>query len=177
MFWLGFVKTFEGWTLAERGRYDEAVETIREGIRELEERNTSMFRPESLALLAEAYAGCGRRVEGLETLDEALAISERTSEYWITPELHRLKGELLARGGEAESVAAQACFESGLQAARDANGKGFELRAATSLARFLSSRGESAQARELLAPVYRSFREGFETEDLVEASALLEALE
>jgi hypothetical protein len=114
--------------------------------------------------------------EMLSRLDEALAHSERTGERWLEAELHRRKGEalrILAPGRPAE---AEACFAHALALARRREARFWELRAATSLARFHRDRGRSGDARDLLAPVYDWFTEGFDTPDLIETKALLDTL-
>jgi predicted ATPase len=91
------------------------------------------------------------------------------------PEVHRLKGELLQHDhGAAEEAAS--CFRQAIDAARGQQSKPLELRAATSLARLWRDQGKIAEARDLLAPVYGWFTEGFETSDLKGAEALLDEL-
>ncbi len=106
--------------IAEQGCYQLAIDTIQEGL-EAFEKKASMFKPHCYALLAQAYAGCDRTDESLRVLDDALAIVDSTAEHWITPELHRLKGEVLLQGGRAPDVttAAESCFERSLALARE----------------------------------------------------------
>jgi len=114
--------------------------------------------------------------EGLTALDEALAVVESTGERYWEVELHRLKGTLLlARSAEPQAVA-EACFRQALELARRQHAKSLELRAALVLSRLWQQQGKRAAARELLAPVYGWFTEGFDTADLQEAKALLEQL-
>lgn len=97
-----------------------------------------------------------------------------SGERWWQAELHRLKGRLLgARGQHDES---EACFRCAIEVSRGQSAKALELRAATSLARFWSDRAKNAEARDLLAPIYGWFTEGFGTPDLKEAKILLDAL-
>ena len=91
-------------------------------------------------------------------------------------ELHRLRGELLGRLPSPDWTEVEACFHTALAIAREQGTRGFELRAAVSLGRLLSDRGRHAEARDLLAPVYGWFTEGFGTPDLKDAKALLDAL-
>ena len=107
-------------------------------------------------------------------MDEALQIVERTGERWFVAELHRHKGELLLRQGKSE--AAEELYRKALSIAAEQEAKLWELRAAASLARLRSDQGRRAEARELLAPVYGWFTEGFDTADLKEAKALLDQL-
>jgi predicted ATPase len=87
-------------------------------------------------------------------------------------ELRRLQGELILLLGEPEG-GAEAAFAESLAVARQREAKSAELRAAVSLARLWRDRGKRAEARNLLAPVYGWFTEGFDTPDLKEARALL----
>ena len=116
----------------------------------------------------------GKIEEALALLDEALKIVERTGERWFAAELNRHKGELLLRQGHTE--AAEELFRNALSIAEEQEAKIWELRAAASLARLHRDQGRRAEARDLLAPVYDWFTEGFDTPDLKEAKALLDEL-
>jgi len=107
-------------------------------------------------------------------LDEALKIVERTGERFFAAELNRHKGQLLLRQGHTE--AAEELYREALSIAREQEAKLWELRAAVSLARLRSDQDRRAKARDLLAPVYGWFTEGFDTADLKEAKALLDEL-
>jgi len=178
VFWVGFIKAFEGWILAEKGRHQEAIATTREGLASFDQTGTAMFKPHSYALLAQAYADCQRIDESLRSLDDALAIANSTSEHWITAELYRLKGEILLQtsGGSNVTEAAESWFQKSLPLSRERTAKSWELRAATSLARLWRDWDRSAQARALLEPVYEWFTEGHDSADLKDAQALLDAL-
>ena len=134
------------------------------------------FRPYGLALLAEAYAQVGRCEEGLTLLAEALALTNDREERRWEAELYRLKGELLLVHSAAHHAEAETCFRQALDVARHQQAKSWELRAAMSLARLWQQQGKHTEARELLAPIYSWFTEGFDTADLQEAKALLEEL-
>jgi predicted ATPase len=101
---------------------------------------------------------------------------EATRERWYEPELHRIAGTIALKQAEPDAAAAQKHFERALTVARQQQAKCWELRAAMSLARLWRSQAKPQQARELLAPVYGWFTEGFDTRDLKEAKALLEEL-
>ena len=127
----------------------------------------------------------GQAEEGLRVVDEALALVERTEERFYEAELYRLKGELLlmqenqklkGKGQKAKIEDVEECFQQAINTARRQEAKSWELRAATSLARLWQQQGKTAEARDLLAPVYDWFTEGFDTADLKEAKALLEKL-
>jgi predicted ATPase len=99
-----------------------------------------------------------------------------TKESWCEAEVHRIAGEIALKSPEPDAAKAEAHFERALGVARQQQAKSWELRAAVSLARLWRSQGKPQRARELLAPVYGWFTEGFETRDLKEAKALLDAL-
>ena len=101
---------------------------------------------------------------------------ETTNERWYEPEINRIKGEIALKLPQLGSVQAGAYFERALTVARTQQAKSWELRAAMSMARLWRDQGKPQQARDLLAPVYGWFTEGFNTSDLKEAKALLDTL-
>ena len=110
-------------------------------------------------------------------LVEALTFADKTGERFYEPELHRLKGELLLQQSSNHQAEAETCFHHALDVAHNQQEKSLELRAATSLARLWQSQGKHNEARQLLGEVYAWFTEGFDTADLQDAKALLEALQ
>jgi len=148
---------------------------MRQGLAALEETNTDLVRPQFLALLAEALGKTGRANEGLRLMEQALELVHRKGERYYHAELYRLKGELLLVQSGDVSAAAD-CFRQAIEVAQEQKAKSWELRAAMSLARLHVRHNEEKQALDLLAPVYDSFSEGFDTLDLREAKALLRAL-
>ena len=124
--------------------------------------------------MANANADFGKPGEALELLEDALESAEVSGEHWCQAELHLTRGRLLVvRGQHDES---ETCFRRAIEVSCRQRAKLLELRAATSLARLWSDRGRNAEARDLLAPIYGWFTEGFETLDLKEAKLLLDAL-
>jgi predicted ATPase len=101
---------------------------------------------------------------------------ETTKERWWEAEINRVAGEIALKSPQPDAAKAEASFERALSVARQQQAKSWELRAAMSLARLWQSQGKVQQARDLLAPVYGWFTEGFDTRDLKEAKALLEEL-
>ena len=130
--------------------------------------------PHYIALLARACEIAGQIEEAVSLLDDALQIVEKTGERWFAAELNRHKGQLLLRQGHSE--AAEELYRKALSIAEEQEAKLWELRAAASLARLRRDQGRHAEARDLLAPVYGWFTEGFDTPDLKEAKALLDEL-
>ncbi len=132
--------------------------------------------PYTLAILAEAYGRAGQPEMGLDTVAEALSLADAVGARYWDAELHRLQGELLlARSAEYHSEA-EDCLRRATAIARSQNAKSFELRSATSLARLRRDQRKFAEARELLAPIFGWFTEGFNTSGLKNAKALLDEL-
>ena len=130
--------------------------------------------PHFVALLASACEIAGQVEEALTLLDDALQIVERTRERWFLAELNRQKSQLLLRQEHTE--AAEELYRKALGIAEEQEAKLWELRAAASLARLSRDQGRRVEARDLLAPIYGWFTEGFDTPDLKEAKALLDEL-
>jgi predicted ATPase len=135
-----------------------------------------LSRGSMLIRLGEVAGHVGQVEEGQRLLAEALKAMEETSQGNMLIEAYRLQGELLLRQTVPDAPQAEACFQQALAIARRQQAKSWELRAATSLARLWQRQGQRAAARELLAPIYGWFTEGFDTADLQEAQALLEML-
>jgi predicted ATPase len=165
-----------GWALAEQGQGEAGITQMHQGIAAFQTIGTEAGRLRYLALLAEACGKGGQAEEGLSLLAEALAGVEKTGARDYEAELHRLRGELLLRLAVPDAPQAEACFQHALAVARLQQAKSWELRAAMSLGRLWQQQGKRTEARELLAPIYSWFTEGFDTPDLQEAKALLEAL-
>jgi class 3 adenylate cyclase/tetratricopeptide (TPR) repeat protein len=169
----GFGLILQGWSLAQQGHDEGAVESIRKGI---EVAGYLSYRPIHLGLLAEALALTGEVEEGLAVLAEALAVAEASGARGNNAELHRLRGDLLGRLLSPDWTEVETAYRRALAVAREQGTRGFELRAAVSLARLLTEQARRAEASDLLAPIYGWFTEGFETPDLKKAKALLDAL-
>jgi predicted ATPase len=165
-----------GWALAEQGQSDAGMVQMREGMAACRTTGAEADRAYFLALLAEAYGREGQYDEGLAMLEEALALTDQYEERYWEAEIHRLKGALLLARSAENQVEAEACFHAALAVARHQQAKSLELRAAMSLARLWQQQGKRDAARELLAPIYGWFTEGFDTADLQEAKVLLEEL-
>jgi predicted ATPase len=174
LFWTDWSKIMYGWTLAEPGQSERAVIEIRQGLEDWRAQGAELGRTYFLTLLAEAFACAGRLEEGLIALAESQEFAEATAERFWQAEIHRLQGELLLAFDPNKAQDAAACFHQALEVARRQQARSLELRAAMSLGRLWHHQGKTAAARELLAPVYGTFTEGFQTHDLQAARALLE---
>ena len=168
--------TLRGWALVQQGCGEEGIDAIRRGIDADRGTGANIEDSHWLALLAEACSKTGNAAEGLRVVAEALAHVARTGIPYYEAEVHRLDGELRLLCEPTAAPAAEVCFQLALGIARRQQAKSWELRASISLARLWRDQGKVQQARELLAPVYGWFTEGFDTRDLKEAKALLEEL-
>jgi predicted ATPase len=136
----------------------------------------ALARPLCLILLAEATGHAGQVDEGLRLLIEALRVLEESGRGDLLAEVYRLYGEFLLCQAAPDAAQAEACFQQALSKARHQQAKSWELRAAMSLSRLWQHQGKGDEARELLAPIYGWFTEGFDTADLRDARVLLEKL-
>jgi predicted ATPase len=127
--------------------------------------------------LAEAYAELGQFDDAWHSISEANAVVRTTKETWCEAEISRIAGRMALRSPQPDTAKAEAYFERALAVARQQRAKSWELRAAMSMARLWRDQGKRDEARELLAPVYGWFTEGFDTRDLKEAKALLDELQ
>jgi predicted ATPase len=126
--------------------------------------------------LAEAYAELGQFDDAWRCIGEALTAIDSTKERWFEAEVNRVAGEIALLSPERDAAKAKTYFERALSVAREQQAKSWELRAAMSMARLWRDQGKRDEARDLLAPVYGWFTEGFDTRDLKEAKALLDEL-
>ena len=204
--WEAMSTSLHGWALAEQGHIAEGVTQTREGITALRATGAGLGLPYFLALEAEVYLRAGQPEEGLPVLDEALTLSDATQERIYEAELYRLKGELILQQFKVQGstfkvenpqsafhnpqLEAEECFLKAIEIARKQQAKSLELRATMSLVRLRQQQaleqgaGRSEQgappalddAHRMLSEIYNWFTEGFDTKDLQEAKALLEAL-
>jgi class 3 adenylate cyclase/predicted ATPase len=171
--WRGISRVLRGWAMQRLGRREGAVAEILGGIDGWRESGARALVPHLTFLLADALMQEGRRDEALAATDEALHIVDETGERVSEAELHRLRGSQLAERDEAASVAA---LRTALDVAEAQGARGWELRAATSLAQALKRQGMGERARELLVPRLNYFTQGLDTADLVEARATLDGI-
>jgi tetratricopeptide (TPR) repeat protein len=170
-FWSAFGSRFQRVVVLKNGDLATGSRLLQTGRDEIADPDVSFRFSTGLSELAEALAHSGRIAEALRLVDQGIELSESD---WLTPELLRLKGELLLAQGT--SGAAEDLFGRALDGARRQETLSWELRAATSLARLLRNEGRSSDAAAVLQPVYCRFTEGFDTADLKSAKVLLDAI-
>ena len=174
--WKSWGMMNQGCALARTGQVEEAIEATRTGISAWRSTGATTWLPPYLSYLAKAYADLGRLEEARRTITEAMTVIEATKERWCEAEVHRTAGEIALMSPQPNLAQAEPFFEQALTIARQQQAKSWELRAAMSMARLWHDQGKPQQAREILAPIYGWFTEGFDTLDLKEAKALLDNL-
>jgi predicted ATPase/class 3 adenylate cyclase len=172
--WKGFGTMNLGCVLALTGKGAAAVQTITSGISAWRSTGATLYMPRWLSHLARAHAEIGQHDDAWRCIDEALTAMETTKERLWEADVHRIAGEIAVKSPQPELAKAEAYFERALAVAREQQAKSWELRAAMSMARLWRDHGKRDAARDLLAPVYGWFTEGFDTLDLKEAKALLD---
>jgi class 3 adenylate cyclase/predicted ATPase len=171
-----FGELLHGCIFAATDQSDQAIPLIASGISAMAATHMTLYAPLGYTWLARTLAACGRLADARDALSKALDAVSKTNERWDEAEIHRTAGEIAVSFPDAGSPeTGEAHFQQSLAIARRQDAKSLELRAATSLARLWRGQGRRDEARELLAPVFSWFTEGFEISDLREAKALLEA--
>ena len=175
-FWKVNGSLYQGSLCALTGNASNAVRLIASGITAVRQTGVTAWMPRWLSYLAIAHADLDQIDDAWRCIGEAISTIEATKERWFEAEVNRIAGEIALKSPEPDATKAKAYFERALAVARQQQAKSLELRAAMSLARLWRDQGKVQEARELLAPVYGWFTEGFDTRDLKEAKALLEEL-
>jgi predicted ATPase len=182
-YWLAAGKMCLARTIAGEGEFqgdtaamESGLQTLKESVNGLAAAGADLIYSFSFVLLAEVYISMKRADESLRALDQALQRAEQMEHRLLEAEIHRLRGEtmLLYPDGAAE---AERCFRRAIEVAVRQQANSWRLRAATSLARLLSSSGRRDEARTILEPAFAQFTEGFDTIDLLVAKSLLSELE
>jgi predicted ATPase len=174
--WAAWGTSLHGWALAMQGQGEEGLRQVRQGIDACRATGTALYVQYFCTVLAEISAHLGHLEDGFQALAEAHTLMEQHEDRWWAGEIARLRGVLLLRQPGTPQAEAEAWLLRSLDVARRQEAKSLELRAAMSLSRLWQQQGKRADARELLAPIYGWFTEGFDTADLQEAKALLEEL-
>ncbi len=165
-----------GYVLTLTGEAAKAVEMVTSGIALWRSAGSTIFTPEHEFMLAIAHADAGQFDDAWRCIGEAMTAMQATNERWCEAEANRVAGEIALKSPERDVAKAQAYFEHSLTIARAKRAKSWELRAAMSMARLWRNQGKRDEARDLLAPIYSWFTEGFDTLDLKEAKTLLDTL-
>ena len=171
---LGWAIAGRGWGLVTLGQAREGLALLSQGLTIVRATGAVSSMPRLYTWLAEAHAVLGQLVDGLNCLAEAAQIIESTGQRLYEAELHRLRGNLLYATGDRS--AAEESYHQALAVAKQQSAKLWELLSTTSLARLWRDQGKGTEARDLLAPVYGWFTEGFDTPVLQDAKALLDEL-
>jgi predicted ATPase/DNA-binding winged helix-turn-helix (wHTH) protein len=162
---------FKGWVAVRQGDNELGIRLLRRTFESFHAKRVELRYTIFVEALASALSASGRFEEALAVIEQGLEGSSRHERRWCIPELLRLRGELALAGGRES--AAESDFVEAVELARQQDLRSWQLRAATSLARFLHRQGRIAEARDLLDPIYRSFTEGFGAPDLEAAQTLL----
>jgi class 3 adenylate cyclase/predicted ATPase len=176
LYWNANGMCVRGGLSAVTRKASDAVSMITNGITAWRSTGATLQVPLWLSYLTRAYADLGRIDDAWRCMGEAMTAVETTKETWFEAEINRTAGEIVLKSAEPDEAEAQNYFERALTVARVQQAKSLELRAAMSMARLWRDQGRRGEASDLLAPVYGWFTEGFDTLDLTEAKALLDAL-
>lgn len=163
-----------GWALAEQGLPQKGISKIQEGLDAQSKINSQARRPYYLTLLAEAYGFDGQYQKGLGYLREALALADHNDDCWYNAEILRIMGEFLIELGDVEAGEAQ--LNESLKIGRRQQAKVFQLRTAISLSQLWQQQNQQGQALEMVASVFDSFSEGFDTFELKKAQHHLDLI-
>ncbi len=174
-YWIVLGDILRGWLLAQTGEPMEGAKLISLGLANYRATGARLGESWFYLMLADAYEKNGQFSEALAQISNALEHIRETEEEYYAAEVHRIKGELLLVGGKAAHAEVEVCFRRALEIADRQDAKGWELRAAMSMAKLLITTGRGKQGRNVLEPVYSWFTEGISTLDLQEAKALLES--
>jgi predicted ATPase len=174
--WKALATMEKGCVLALSGKASEAIQMMSSGIATYRSTGSRVYLPFFLLHLSRAHAELSQYDEAWRCIGEAMTAAETTKERWCDAEINRIIGEIALKLPQLASSQAEVSFERALALAREQQAKSWELRAAMSIARLWCDQGRQDEARELLAPVYGWFTEGFDTRDLKEAKTLLDTL-
>jgi predicted ATPase len=178
-YWLAEGRFLQGKLLVEHREFTKGAAMLREAFESCRRSGWHASRPECEGALAEALVALGRLDEALSTVTQAIVGTDqhKNGHQWYVPELHRIRGEVLCRQDSDRSrLAAESSFRQAGEMAREQGALFWELRVALSLARLRMAQGRHDEARQILAPVYDRFTEGFGTADLRAARTMLDTL-
>jgi predicted ATPase len=175
--WGALGRAFQGLLAIRRGDVDPGLRLLRASFDEFGGAMADWLSVMFLSELAAGLGNIGQITDGLMAAEQAIERAEQTEARWLLPESLRIKGKLLLlQAADGATVAGEAHFRQALACARGQGALSWELRAALSYARSQGTQGHPRQAKQILAPVYDQFTEGFGTADLRAARAMLDAL-
>jgi predicted ATPase len=174
--WQAYGMMQRGVLLSAAGKFPEAITMLSSGIAAHRATGARIYLPFYMSHLARAYSEVGNLNEAWRCIDEAIESAISSKERWCEAEIYRIAGEIALNSPEQDEAKAEDYFARALSVARHQQARSWELRAAMSLARLRRDQDRPGEGYELLAPVYKWFTEGFDTRDLKEAKALLDAL-
>jgi predicted ATPase len=166
----------QGWVFALTGKASDAVDVLTSGLGAFRSTGSTLWIPLHMSCLAIAHRDLNRFDEAWRCFSEAMTAIETTGERWYEAEVLRVGGEIAMMSPERDTAKAEMFFARALGVARQQQARSWELRAAMSMARLKRDQGKRDEARDLLAPIYGWFNEGFDTLDLREAKTLLDGL-
>ncbi|HXW28280.1 MAG TPA: adenylate/guanylate cyclase domain-containing protein [Xanthobacteraceae bacterium] len=172
--WIAIGTFYDCW--ARHSTEDHALSELRRGLALCYEAGVLNWLAQMVVMQASAEGDAGHIDDGLARISGFLAETQPIKQRWLDSELYRHRGTLLMRRTPTEPESAEVAFKSALAIARTQQTRTFELRAAVALARLWYDKGKREEARALLAPVYAWFTQGFDTDDLKSAKALLDRL-
>jgi len=172
----GWAHAALGWGLSRSGNMEEGIVQAQEGLKIMDELGHRLSLPSALGLLADSFLAVGQYDQGLAFIGRALDVCGQNGDRAYVSRHHRIRGELLLHAEGSGSEEAERALRQALSVARQQDARSFELHAATSLARLWAERGRRSEARDLLAPVYGWFTEGFDEAYVREAKGLLDEL-
>jgi tetratricopeptide (TPR) repeat protein len=172
--YVGYGTVIRGWGMAVLGQAMQGIPLVLEGLEIARATGVILQVPILLAMLADTYRIAGQPEDGLNRLAETTKLVETTQQRWAQAEIHRLRGALLL--SMRDHAAAEDSFQHAMALAQQQSAKLWELRAALELTRLWRDQRKRTEARDLLAPVFAWFTEGFDTPVLQEARALLDQL-
>ena len=175
-FWKVIGTMAQGWVFALTGKASDAADLLTSGLGAFRSTGSTLWMPLHMSCLAIAYRDLDRFDEAWHCIGEATTAIETTGERWYEAEVLRVAGEIAMMSPERDTAKAEMFFDRALAVARQQQARSWELRAAMSMAQLWRDQGQRDKARDLLAPVYGWFTEGFDTLDLKDAKALLDDL-
>ena len=174
--YLGWGLQCHGWADARLGDCEAGTTELRQALAAYLGQGNKLFAPFFQGALAELEAESQGADGALSPDRRSAGARERDGEHWTDAFLHRIRGEILVKRDPANTAPAEEAFLTAIAVAQEQKARSFELRAAMSVARLWRDQGKRDEARDLLAPVYGWFTEGFDTLDLMEAKTLLDEL-